>query len=155
MVLAVGQGARWYRVQHSEVQAVLNTLRLLAEATGRPGENGHEMPNAAAAILVDREGFHGILSREFPGIASDSAIPLGGTGALSGPTRERIDLLVAGAYSESCANRIERAADDPLQWISPEGGTGQGWLGAGAWCTNMSRFANEANALFNARPEAF
>ncbi len=159
VVLTAGQGDRWYLAQHDAVRAVLNTLRpvaarLLDEATTRPGEDSRETPNAAAAILAAGERFHGILSRELPGIARDSAIPLGGTGQLSGLARERIDLLVAGAYSETCTNRAERPADDPLQWICSEGGAGQGWLGAGAWYMHMARFANEANALFHARPEA-
>ena len=158
---AAGQEQNWYNTHRSAMEAVTAPLRreadiLLLAALKAPGD-AHTAIQAGAASTMIAAGtdYQRILSRALPGIARDSAIAVtDSSGTLSGPARERIDLLVAGAYSETCSREGAQASDSTLQLICREAGSGQGWLGAGAWYMHMARFANEANALYNARPEA-
>ncbi len=161
VVLQAGQASRWYTAHRDAVQAMIDRVRpaaraLLDETQAQPGQaRSPGVVNAAAAIRAGSDGYHAILSRSLPDIAATSAIAvsISGTSDLSAAARRRIDLIIGGAYSETCSGRDGQQAEAALDWICDQGGAGQGWLGAGAWYMHMARFANEASSLYNARPE--
>lgn len=157
VVAASGNAPRWYDAHRQAMEAVVHRLRpaagrLLEAATSEPGREEQSVNRAASALKAAGDDYHRILGGALPGIAADSAIAIGESGRLSEAARRRIDLLVAGAYSETCG-RGGRRSDDALAWICDQGGAGQGWLGAGSWYMHMARFANEANSLYQLRPE--
>ena len=152
---------RWYKAHKEALEAVVGPLRheadsMLEAATSNPGAAHTAVQARAAGVMLEAgSAYQQILGRALAGIARDSAIAVtDATGRLSGSARERIDLLVAGAYSDTCSRAGGQTTASTLQYICSEAGAGQGWLGAGAWYMHMARFANEANALYNARPEA-
>ena len=150
IVVERGRLNEWNERHGEALTDLLGNMRVLADqmieaettdpASPVPGETAAYIINAGEAYAQD-------LGSWLPGFAKASGIAAGDSVA----ARDRIKLIVAGSYSDTCDNQT--SGDAWMDSICDASNSGQGWLAAGAWYMHMARFANEATALFNARPQ--
>ncbi len=160
IVYRSGRDSAWYESHRGALRLLLLEIRqisgaMIALELVDPGTLAAAVTeNTARRIVAAGMRYQQALALAMPGLAETSRIASdAGGGRLSEPARERIDLIISGSWSETCRTGAA-AADDWLNWICESGDAGQGWLGAGSWYVHMSRFANEAQTLFHARPQA-
>ncbi|MDE0256041.1 MAG: DotA/TraY family protein [Rhodospirillaceae bacterium] len=151
-----GLEAEWFRAHGEALLRLATAMRevsdgMIAHELRDPGASPPEQARGgAAAIVAAGNAYARDLSVSLPRIAESAGAVAGGS--LSAEARARIEAVVAGGYASSCDPPPE-----PGSWLAEicsSSSPGQGWLGAGAWYMHLARFANEAAALFHARPES-